>query len=190
MRWRPYQTKSTGTARAPIEVITLEAEAMPVELSGEGYLCVSCWEVIPKAQYASHRQRKDCISPGQPPATRPPARPPAARRKRKSSCETCHRTIRSERENDFHEPCNAANNNIAEEPKKRKQQPEVNSSVNAAAIRQRDKQVSNRAANKIATYHAVLEIPNSDGTYNVDGKIVSISDIKRGIRNLRGLLVK
>ena len=36
---------------------------MPVELDGVGYICVTCYEIIPKAQYASHRSRRDCHSP-------------------------------------------------------------------------------------------------------------------------------
>ena len=118
------------------------------------------------------------------------ARPPADRRKRKLSCNTCHRTFRDKKANYFHEPCPAMNNNTAEGLTKRKQQPKVDSSATAAAIRQRDERISSTAADKIATYRAILKKPNTDGTYNVNGKVMSMLDIKRQIRNLESLLVE
>lgn len=73
---------------------------------------------------------------------------------------------------------------------KRKQQPKVVSSAIAAEIRQRDVRNSTRAANTIAAYRAALRKPNTDGTYNVNGKVMSMLDIKRQIWNLLSLLME
>ena len=86
--------------------------------------------------------------------------------------------FRNEKENDFHEPCKVRNNNTPAEPKS-KQLPKGISSAIAAEIRQRDVRNSTRAANTIVAYHAALRKPNTDGTYNVNGKVMSMLDIKR-----------
>ena len=136
------------------------------------YLCVTCYEIIPNTQYAFHRKHGECESP---------ARPPAVKCKRKSNCNTCHRTFCNEKVNDFHEPCHATNNNTAEGLKKCRQKPKVESSAMAAAIRRLTEQISSEAAGKIATYRAILRKPNTDGTYNVNGKIMLMLDIEQQI---------
>ena len=80
------------------------------------------------------------------------------------------------------------NNNTAEGLTKRKQQPKVDSSATAAAIRQRDERISSMGVDKIATYCAILRKPNTDGTYNVNGKVMSMLDVRRQIRNLESLV--
>ena len=67
---------------------------------------------------------------------------------------------------------------------KRKQQPKVVSSAIAAEIRQRDVRNSTRAANTIAAYRAALRKPNTDGTYNVNGKVGSLQELKEYIWDL------
>ena len=51
----------------------------------------------------------------------------------------------------------------------------------AAAIRRLTEQISSEAAGKIATYRAILRKPNTDGTYNVNGKIMLMLDIEQQI---------
>ena len=137
--WKqPRKKRCKHTARQK-EIITLEAEDMPVELDGEGYICVTCYEIIPKAQYASHRSRRDCHSP---------ARPPEAKQERNLSCSTCHQTFRNKK---AMISTNLAKSQITTpaEPKS-KQQPKGISSAIAAEIRQRDVRDSTRAASTIA----------------------------------------
>ena len=58
------------------------------------------------------------------------------------------------------------------------------SSAIAAEIRQRDVRNSTRAANTIAAYRAALRKPNTDGTYNVNGKVGSLQELKEYIWDL------
>ena len=146
--------------------------------------CAPCHEVIPKTQYESQQTHAERSSP---------ARPPADKRKRKLSCNTCRRTFPSERANDLHEPCPAAHGNVTKGPKRRKQQPqsqpEANNLATATADKQRAKRLSSMAANRIAAYRAILAKPNHNGTYNVNGKVMSTLETGRRIQNLKGLLI-
>ena len=75
--------------------------------------------------------------------------------------------------------------------KRRKRQPQskMDGLATATADKQRAERISSMAAAKIATYCAILRKPNTDSTYNVNGKVMSMLDIKQGIQNLEGLLV-
>ena len=68
-------------------------------------------------------------------------------------------------------------NNIPAEMNTR-QQPKMFTSAIAAEIRQREVQISTKAANTIMAYRAALRKPNTKGTYNVNGKVMSMLDIK------------
>ena len=54
----------------------------------------------------------------------------------------------------------------------------------ASEVRWRYVRISIKADDMIATYWAALKKPNTNGTYNVNGKVKSMLDIKRRIRNL------
>ena len=51
----------------PREIVTLAVEDIPVVVDGEGCICITCYEIIPEPQYASHRRCRDCHSPARPP---------------------------------------------------------------------------------------------------------------------------
>ena len=80
-----------------------------MELDGEGLVCATCYEIIPKSQYTSHREDRGCHSR---------ARPPEAKQD-KFSFNTCHQRFKSEKANDFHELCKAAKYNIPARTDKR-----------------------------------------------------------------------
>ena len=95
----------------PKEIVTLEVEDMPVEIYGEGLVCTTCYEIIPKDRNVSHQSDRSCHLP---------ARPPEAVQD-KFSCNTCHWRFKSEEANDLHEPCKPANNNSFEQKGRQKQ---------------------------------------------------------------------
>ena len=74
----------TRAPGAPFEMVTLEVEDMLTDLDDEVFPCAPCHEVIPKMWYDSHQAHVE---------RRSPVRPQADRRKRKLSCNTCHRTF-------------------------------------------------------------------------------------------------
>ena len=133
-------TTAAPACSTPKEIVTLEVEDMLVEIDGEGFVCVTCYEIIPKRQYASHQERRGCHSLARPPEAMPD----------KFSCNTCHRRFRSGKANDFHEPCKAANNNI-HAGINRKRHKRLTSAT-AAENRHRDVQISTKAADTIVTY--------------------------------------
>ena len=47
----------------PKEVVTLKVEDVPIIVEGEGYICTTCYEIIPESKYVSHRRRRGCHSP-------------------------------------------------------------------------------------------------------------------------------
>ena len=116
--------QAAHTCDTPKEIVTLEVEDMPVELEGEGYICATCYEIIPKTQYASHQGLRDCHSPTQ----------PQEAKQDKLTCSTCHQRFRSKKANNFHEPCKVTNNNIPVGMKSK--QPKIFTSAIAAEIRQ------------------------------------------------------
>ena len=105
-----------------------------------------------------------------------PERPPEAKQD-KLICSTCHRRFKSEKANDLHELCKAANINT---PAQKSRQKQINVTlVIAAKFRQRDIRISTMASDMFTIYRAALRKPNTDGTYNVNGKVMSMQDIKR-----------
>ena len=76
--------------------------------------------------------------------------------------------------------------NVTKGPKRHKQQLQPEASV--TADRQQAKRLSSMAADRIAAYRAILAKSNNNGTYNVNGKVMSTLDIGQGIQNLKGLL--
>ena len=100
----------------------------------------------------------------------------------KSSCKTCHQTFESVEANDLHEPCEAANNYT---PARQNRRRHIDSSLMNTKARQRDVRLSMMATDRIAViYRAALRKPNVDGTYNVNGQVMSLQELKRHIWNL------
>ena len=87
-RMKPETVMLGATAATPAcgvakEIVTLEEEDMPAEIDGEGFVCRTCYEIIPKDRYVSHRRDRSCHSL---------ARPPEAEQD-KFNCNTCHRHV-------------------------------------------------------------------------------------------------
>ena len=149
-----------------------------------------CYVTVSKNGYLSHRNSKSCHSPARPPEDTP----------NELSCETCHRTFESLEANDLHEPCKAASNY---DPQRKNKLTHHTSSPVASKVMQYDvrlspeatdddikqhstlAQLSKMATNMMATiYRAALRKPNVDGTYNVNGQVMSLQELKRRIGNL------
>lgn len=147
---------------------------MPVELGDNTFhvICPTCYNIIPKIRYMSHKNSKSCYLPVRPPEDTPD----------KSSCKTCHQTFESVEANDLHEPCEAANNYT---PARQNRRRHIDSSLMNTKARQRDVRLSMMATDRIAViYRAALRKPNVDGTYNVNGQVMSLQELKRHIWNL------
>ena len=168
----------------PKEVVTLEVEDMPVAVDGEGYVCVTCYELIPESEYASHRKRQDCHSPAQPLEAEHNDTSRAATAQRIGrKCSTCHRVFRSEHAKDAHEPCEIARRGTLTETDDRRQ-PKKLTSTTAAKLKQQEARLSTTSTERMVEYRAVIRKPNTKGTYNVNGKVMSKQDINRRIRSL------
>ena len=140
--------------------------------------------------YSSHRNGKGC---------RLPARP-KENTQDELCCETCHRTFESPRANDFHEPCKAAVNYV---PQRKNKRTYHTSSPMTSTVIQHDVRLppeatddntklritlvrlSTIATNRLATIcRAALRKPNVDGTYYVNGQVMSLQELERQIGNL------
>ena len=186
-----YVTVKTANAYdTPREMVTLEVEDIPVIVPGEGCVCITCYEIIPESQYESHRNRGICHSPARPPeAERDDLSCIATAQRIELNCNTCHRKFKSEHAKDSHEPCEAIRKDAPTKIDARRQ-PKLFTSTTPADTRRRGAQISTNAAGRIVAYRAAIRKPNTRGTYNVNGKVMSMQDIKRRIQNLSSLLIK
>ena len=186
-----YVTVKTANAYdTPREMVTLEVEDIPVIVPGEGCVCITCYEIIPESQYESHRNRRICHSPARPPeAERDNLSCIATAQRIELSCNTCHRKFKSEHAKDSHEPCEAIRKDAPTKIDARRQ-PKLFTSTTPADTRRREAQISTNAAGRIVAYRAAIRKPDTRGTYNVNGKVMSMQDIKRRIQNLSSLLIK
>ena len=178
-------TEIDSESDTPKEVVTLKVEDVPIIVEGEGYICTTCYEIIPEAKYVSHRRRKGCHSPARPLGDRQDNLNRVAMALRiELNCNTCHREFASERAKDRHEPCRG-HTPTGSSAKRRPRRP---LSKMAADIKRRGERISAKAANKIMAYRAILRKPNNKGTYNVNGKVMSTRDIEVRIQRLSCLL--
>ena len=168
----------------PKEIVTLAVEDMPVVVDGEGCICVTCYELIPGSEYASHRTRQDCHSPARPPeAEHDDTSRMATAQRIGRRCSTCHRMFKSEHAKDSHEPCGVARQGASTETDDRRQ-PKKFTSTTAAELKQQEARLSTKSTERIVAYRAVIRKPNTKGTYNVNGKVMSKQDINRRIQSL------
>ena len=157
----------------PREIVTLAVEDIPVVVDGEECICMTCYEIIPELQYASHRKRRDCHLPARPPEAKHDDLSCIATAQRIGlRCSTCHREFRSERAKDSHEPCRVVRKGAPTVTNTRRQ-PKMFTSTTAAELKQRETRISTKAADRIVAYRAVIRKPNTKGTYNVNGKVLS-----------------
>ena len=174
----------------PKEVVTLKVEDVPVIVEGEGYICTTCYEIIPEPKYISHQRRRGCHSPARPLGDRQDNLSRVATAKRiKLNCSTCHQEFASKRAKDMHahEPCGVGRGHIPMGigTRRRPKRPLL---TMAADIKRRNERISAKAANNIMAYRAAISKPNNKGTYNVNGKVMSTRDIELSIQRLSCLL--
>ena len=141
----------------------------PIELEDDNFhvICPTCYDFIAGAQYSSHRHSKGCCSPTRPPESTG-----------ESSCELCHQT--------------SGKNQSARSKLPGKHAPARKIEWSRAArllvvqrIERSDMQYWTAARDKMtAIYRAALRKPNVDGTYNVNGQVTSLQELKRQIWNL------
>ena len=177
----PENTPATQVINTPKEIVVLEVEDMPIGLKDDIFhvICPTCYVIVSKKGYSSHRNSKSCHSPARPPEDTPD----------EFSCETCHRTFQSVEANDLHEPCKSSSNYVPTRRNKRTHHTSLpmasktmqrNAGLSTGAtdndIRQRGAlaRLSTMVNDKMAAiYRAALRKPNVDGTYNVNGQVMS-----------------
>ena len=149
------------------ELQTIEdTEVTPIELEDDSshVICPACYDYLPKAHYLLHKRSQNCYSPSRPPEII-----------EEHGLEPHHqnalgrgRPIRSEL--------------IGEQ---RSGWPPANRPPVIRKAKQNKIQYWSTVREKItAVYKRALRKPNVDGTYNVNGQITSLQEIKRQIWNL------
>ena len=141
----------------------------PIELEDDNFhvICPTCYDFIAGAQYSSHRHSKGC---------HPPARPPESTGR--SSRELCCQTP---------EKNQPVQSKLAGEriPTRKIEWPHAARPLVIQKIKQCDVRYWTAARDKMtAIYRAALRKANVDSTYNVNGQITSLQELKRQIWNL------
>ena len=143
-----------------------ETEVMPIELEDDDFnvICPTCYDFLPKSHYLRHRRNQNC---------HPPSRPPEAVEKhglepQYNNARGKGRPIRSELIGEQKSGWSPA----GRPPAIRKAE-------------QHEIQYWTTIRKKMtAAYKKALRKPNVDGTYNVNGQITSLQELKRQIWNL------
>ena len=147
-----------------------ETEVTPIELEDDSshVICPTCYDFLPKARYLSHRHSRDC---------HPPTRPPEIAGEH--SLETRCRTTRGKNYSARSEltgkraPTQKSEWALADRP------------LAIGKAKQHEMQYWSAIRDKMtAIYKKALRKPNVDGTYNVNGQITSLQELKRQIWNL------
>ena len=149
---------------------TAEAEVVPIKLEDDNshVICPTCYDFIPRTQYPSHRRSKGCY---------PPTRPPESTDE--SSHEPCRRT--SKGRNHFAR-CEVSSRRVHTRKIKWSH---VAHPLMIQKVKRSEMQYWSTARDKMtAIYRAALRKPNVDGTYNVNGQVTSLQELKRQIWNL------
>ena len=143
-----------------------EVEVAPIKLEDDSLhvVCPTCYEYLPQACYALHRRGRDCHHP---------LRPPEVTKER--SLEPHHEW---ETQGGTHLTRSELINEENEWP--RANRPPVIRKAKQHEIQCR----STNRGKMTAIYKKALRKPNFDGTYNVNGKITSLQEIKRQIWDL------
>ena len=147
----------------------VETEVAPIELEDDNsqVICPTCYDFIPRARYSSHTHSKGCYLPARP-----------SESTGESSHELCHRTSKGKNHSAWselagkHAPAQKIEWSHAARP------------LVIQRIKQSDMQYWSTARDKMtAIYRAALRKPNVDGTYNVNGQVTSLQELKRKIWN-------
>ena len=141
-----------------------ETEVTPIKLEDDdsNVVCPTCYDFIPMTQYSSHRRSKGC---------HPPARPPEVMGTSNFEPHCC--TSRGK-------------NYYTRSKSTGKRAPTHKIGWSYAArplvirrVRQSEMQYWSAARDKMtAIYRAALRKPNIDGTYNVNGQVTSLQELK------------
>ena len=141
---------------------TGEVEVAPIKLEDDSshVICPTCYEYLPQAHYTLHRRSRDCHHPSRPPEV---AKEHSLEPRRGWGTQGGNHLARNEK-NEWPR----ANRS----PVKRKaQQHEIRC-------------WSTNREKMTAIYKKALRKPNFDGTYNVNGKVTSLQELKRQIWDL------
>ena len=161
-------TRPGGTQK---EIVSPEVEDVPIELEDDTFhvVCPTCYDFVPRIRYSSHRHSRGCHLPARPPEDTLGG----------PSCETYYQTPGR----DPHEQSKSTGKYI---PAQKNKWTHDTSSPMATKIKQRDARPLIGAADDrmTAIYRAALRKPNVDGTYNVNGQVTSLQELKRQIWNL------
>ena len=143
-----------------------ETEVMPIELEDDNWhvICPTCYDFLPKAHYLLHRHSQNC---------HPPSRPPEA--VEKHGLEPHHKNARGKGR--------PIRSELIGEQKSG--WPPADRPPAIRKAEQHEVQYWTTIREKMtAVYKKALRKPNVDGTYNVNGQITSLQELKRQIWNL------
>ena len=143
-----------------------ETEVAPIELVDDNLkvICPTCYDFLPKAHYLPHRHSRDC---------HPPSRPPE---NEEHGLEHLHHQGTWGRSR-------PTQGELAGE--QRHGWPPADRPPVIRKAKQQEMQYWSTIREKMtAIYKKALRKPNIDGTYNVNGQITSLQELKRQIWNL------
>ena len=142
-----------------------EVEIAPIKLEDDNshVICPTCYEYLPQAHYTLHRRSRDCYHPSRPPEI---TKEHSLEPHREWGTQGDHLT-RSELTNEENEWPRASHLPVIRKAK----QHEIQC-------------WSTNRGKMTAIYKKALRKPNFDGTYNVNGKITSLQELKRQIWDL------
>ena len=141
-----------------------ETEVMPIELEDDDFnvICPTCYDFLPKSHYLRHRRNQNC---------HPPSRPPEA--VEKHGLEPQYNNARGEGR-----PIRSKLTGGKSGWSPAGRPPAIRKAE------QHEIQYWTIRKKMTAAYKKALRKPNVDGTYNVNGQITSLQELKRQIWNL------
>ena len=143
-----------------------EVEVTPIKLEDDSshVICPTCYEYLPQAYYALHRRSRDCHHPSRPPEV------------------TKERSLVPHHERGTQGGTHLTRSEFVNEEN---EWPRAKSPPVIRKAKQHEIQCwSTNRGKMTAIYKKALWKPNFDGTYNVNGKITSLQEIRRQIWDL------
>ena len=143
-----------------------EVEAAPITLEDDNshVICPTCYEYLPQARYTLHRRSRDCHHPSRPPEVT-----------KEHSLEPRHGWRTQGRDH-------LTRSELANE---KNEWPRANRPPVIRKAKQHEIQYwSTNRGKMTAIYKKALRKPNFDGTYNVNGQITSLQELKRQVWDL------
>ena len=143
-----------------------EVEVTPIKLEDDSshVICPTCYEYLPQARYTLHRHSRDCHHPSRPPEV---IKEHSLEPRHGWNAQGGDHLARSELANEKNE------------------WPRANRPPVIRKAKQHEIQYWSTIRGKMtAIYKKALRKPNFDGTYNVNGKITSLQELKRQVWDL------